>query len=125
MRQSNIEGMTPRQFAVLLCVDVNEDISQTGLVTATGIDRSTLADVVRRLVGRGWLSRRRTRTDARTYAVRITPKGKVALTGASPAAKKADSLVIAGLSTNQRHEFIATLTAIVQNMDLLVLADAA
>ena len=54
----------------------NPDISQTGLVEQTGVDRSTLADVVRRLVKKGLLQRKRTRRDARMYAVRLTAKGQ-------------------------------------------------
>ena len=40
--------LTPRQYAVLASVAKSEGLSQTDLVAATGIDRSTLADVVRR-----------------------------------------------------------------------------
>ena len=39
--------LTPRQFAVLVAVSQNEGLSQTSLVKKTGIDRSTLADIVR------------------------------------------------------------------------------
>src|ERR1700733_2002369 len=38
--------LTPRQYAILACVQQNPDISQTGLVEQTGVDRSTLADIV-------------------------------------------------------------------------------
>src|SRR4029434_1329083 len=53
--------LTPRQLAVLVTVAQNEGLSQTGLVDRTGIDRSTLADIVRRLQRKGLLQRRRTR----------------------------------------------------------------
>jgi DNA-binding MarR family transcriptional regulator len=122
-RQNSKDDMTPRQFAVLLTVDANEDISQTGLVEATGIDRSTLADVVRRLVTRGWLSRKRTRQDARMYAVRLTAKGKAALDSAKPSAKRADDIVLGTLPTRARQEFLETLAQVVAAMDALVVAD--
>lgn len=118
MRQNQKDEMTPRQYAVLITVDANEDISQTGLVEATGIDRSTLADVVRRLVTRGWLARKRTKHDARMYAVRLTSKGKTALDGARPAAKKADEIVLATLPVRQRQEFLETLAQVVDAMDI-------
>ena len=41
-------GLTHRQYTVLLAVDNNDGKSQTELVKLTGIDRSTLADIVRR-----------------------------------------------------------------------------
>jgi DNA-binding MarR family transcriptional regulator len=122
MRQAGAEDMTPRQYAVLLTVEANEDISQTGLVTATGIDRSTLADVVRRLVNRGWLARKRTKHDARMYAVKLTAKGKTALDAARPAAKRADEAVLSTLTSKQRAEFLATLSQVVSGMDKLAQA---
>jgi DNA-binding MarR family transcriptional regulator len=48
--------LTPRQLAVLVTVANNEGLSQTGLVDRTGIDRSTLADIVRRLQPRACCS---------------------------------------------------------------------
>ena len=43
--------ITPRQLAV---IDAHDGPSQTDIVEESGIDRSTLADIVRRLVKRGW-----------------------------------------------------------------------
>jgi len=45
----------------------------------TGIDRSTLAEMVRRMLERGLLSRERTEKDARANAVAITGSGRKAL----------------------------------------------
>ncbi len=39
-----LDDLTPRQLAVLMTVAGNEGPCQTGIVDATGIDRSTLAD---------------------------------------------------------------------------------
>ena len=69
------DDLTPRQYAVLLTVAMNEGLNQTQLVERTGIDRSTLADVVRRMLKKGMLQRRRTRDDARAYAVKLTDEG--------------------------------------------------
>ena len=59
--------LTPRQYAVLVVLAAHENSSQTDIVNATGIDRSTLADIVKRLVDRGLLARRRSKLDARAY----------------------------------------------------------
>jgi DNA-binding MarR family transcriptional regulator len=83
-------GLTTRQFAVLVAVANNRDISQTGLVQATGIDRSTVAEIVKRLLRRGLIKRRRTRLDARTYAVRLSEEGEGLLGQARPAAMRAE-----------------------------------
>src|SRR5436309_11745307 len=89
--------LTPRQYAVLASVAQKPDISQTGLVEQTGVDRSTLADIVRRLVKKGLLQRKRTRRDARMYAVRLTQRGQGALTHARPAASRVDQRLLAPL----------------------------
>ena len=106
-------GITARQFVVLSVVDSLEDPSQTALCEISGIDRSTLADIVRRLVSRGLLSRRRTRQDARMYAVRITPEGKDVLMRALPIARKVDEALVASLSAEQCEHFRAYLQKVV------------
>ena len=98
--------LTPRQFAVLVCVAQNPDVSQTGLVEQTGVDRSTLADVVRRLVKKGLLQRKRTRRDARMYAVRLTAKGQSILNSVKPLASKVDQRILSVLRSDQRGSFI-------------------
>jgi DNA-binding MarR family transcriptional regulator len=98
-------GISARQYVVLSVVDRLEDPSQTTLCKISGIDRSTLADIVRRLVSRGLLTRRRTRNDARLYAVRITPEGKSILEKASPIAVKVDTAVLDRLSISERETF--------------------
>lgn len=108
--------LTPRQFAVLRMVAKVEDLSQTALVEATGIDRSTLADIVRRLVDRGLLQRKRTRQDARTYAVRLTASGRNALNSAMPAAATTDEHVLGALSAGQRKDFLTALQRIVDQL---------
>ena len=85
----------------------------------TGIDRSTLADVVRRLVEKGLLQRKRTRNDARKYAVRLTPKGREALDASHPAAIRADEAILATVPGRLRGEFLATLSNIVKTIDEL------
>jgi DNA-binding MarR family transcriptional regulator len=108
--------LTPRQFAVLRCVADNEDLSQTDLVNMTGIDRSTLADIVRRLVERGMLQRKRTKEDARMYAVRLSASGRTALANAQPAAKTTDTRLLQVLPTEQRQDFIKALSTIVESL---------
>jgi DNA-binding MarR family transcriptional regulator len=109
-------SLTPRQFAVLVAVGQNPDISQSGLVEQTGVDRSTLADVVRRLVNKGLLARKRTRTDARMYAVRLTAKGQSILNSVRPLATKVDQRILSVLRADQRATFIDALGEIVKAM---------
>lgn len=106
--------LTPRQFAVLLSVSQNEGLSQTDLVDRTGIDRSTLADIVRRMLKKGLLQRRRTREDARAYAVRLTEDGRQVLRQTQPFSRRVDDRILAALPTQSRERFIEDLKNIVK-----------
>lgn len=109
--------LTPRQYAVLRTVSESEDPSQTDLVHATGIDRSTLADIVRRLVTRGLLQRKRTREDARMYAVRLSAAGRSALASAEPAARLTDERVLQALTAQQRNDLLKSLAKIIEALE--------
>lgn len=110
-------GLTPRQFAVMKAISNSEEPSQTDLVDRTGIDRSTMADIVRRLTSRGLVQRRRTRRDARMYAVRLTDRGEGALKLAEPAARNTDERILSALTPSQRDSFIRSLSRIVAAID--------
>jgi DNA-binding MarR family transcriptional regulator len=105
--------LTPRQYAVLLTVAQREGLSQTDLVDKTGIDRSTLADIVRRLLKKGHLQRRRTKEDARAYAVKLTDEGRRVLKAAEPVVKRVDERILAALQGPQRERFVHDLRTIV------------
>jgi MarR family transcriptional regulator, temperature-dependent positive regulator of motility len=110
------EDLTPRQFAILLAVSENEGLSQTRLVERTGIDRSTLADIVRRMLKKGLLQRRRTKDDARAYAVKLTDEGTRVLQQAQPRVRRVDSKLLAALPEHDRARFLDDLSRIVSSM---------
>lgn len=105
--------LTPRQYAVLVTVAHNEGLSQTNLVDRTGIDRSTLADIIRRMLKKGLIQRRRTKEDARAYAVRLSEEGWKTLKSAEPMAKRIDDKIMAALPNSNRERFLQDLNVIV------------
>lgn len=111
--EARTRGLTPRQLAVLMVVAAEEGLNQTDLVERTGIDRSTLADLVARLMRRGLIQRRRTKEDARAYAVKLSPQGARVLREAHPGAMAADQRVLACLPPGKRQEFLDALHLIV------------
>ena len=111
-------GITARQFVVMSVVARQGTPSQTEICDLSGIDRSTLADIVRRLVARGLLARRRTREDARMYAVRLTEAGEKALAEAMGAARIVDQVMFSTLSASQRLEFESNLRRMVEELQV-------
>ena len=102
-------NVTQRQFAVLCAVADDEGLSQTGLVRATGIDRSTLADMVARLIAKGLLARERSVSDARANTVRLTDTGRAVLDAAAPRVEAADQRLLDLLGAKKRDAFMDAL----------------
>lgn len=106
-------SLTARQFSILAVAASSEGLSQAAIVHSTGIDRSTVAELVRRLVSRGLLQRRRARGDGRTYQIRLTPAGRAILAEAEPAARDADALVSARVRSLSRGQFREALIEVI------------
>jgi DNA-binding MarR family transcriptional regulator len=109
--------LTARQLAVLVAVAENEGLSQTDLVEHTGIDRSTVADIVKRLTGKRLLQRRRTKEDTRAYAVKLTEDGRKLLRAAEPLARRVDERIFDALPAKQRDQFMGALASIVSMLE--------
>ncbi len=109
--------LTQRQLIVLIAVSGNEGASQTTLVQETGIDRSTLADIVARMIQRDLLLRKRTEADARANSVRLSAKGKRALTSALNALKKTEAKLLAPIPVSKRNDFLKNLALIAAKVD--------
>lgn len=117
MSEVGRNGLTPRQFTVLHAVEQDEGLSQTDLVRKTGIDRSTLADMISRLLKKGLLARERTKTDQRANSVRITAAGKRALSSALPKVTSAEDQILKAVSPKLRADFVKALSEIAAKMD--------
>lgn len=89
--------MTPRQFALLRALadlaaegKENDRINQMRITAATGMDRSTLADVLRRLEARKLIRRKRDKDDRRSLIVTLTPEGRAQLADAEKTAAEVE-----------------------------------
>ncbi len=103
------DALTQRQYAVLAAVAAHEGLTQTDLVHATGIDRSTLADLVARMIGKGLIARERSAADARANTVSLTDTGRAALTSTSPRVAAADARILKLLPARKRDTFLSVL----------------
>ena len=104
--------LTQRQFAVLHATAQQEGLTQTDLVKATGIDRSTLAELVARMVKNGLLERQKLEGDARANAVKLSTEGRTLLEVATLGAMEADEAILSSLPKNKRASFLETLRRI-------------
>lgn len=111
-REAGSRELTKQQFTLLCALDQNDGASQTTLVEITGIDRSTLAEMVRRMLQRGLISRERTEEDQRANAIGISTAGRKALRAARNAADRAERALLDALPAQERLKFIRSLSQI-------------
>lgn len=116
--ESAASGLTQRQFAVLEAASHNAGLTQTDLVKATGIDRSTLADLVARMTAKGLLMRERSVLDARAMTVKVSEEGLAALEAARPCVAAADKRILALLPKSRRDSFLEILSLLAQTADM-------
>lgn len=118
-REAGGKELTKQQFTLLCALEQNDGVSQTALVEITGIDRSTLAEMVRRMLEKGLLSRERTEEDQRANAVAISPAGRKALRAARNAADRAERALLEPLPLPERQKFVKFLSQIAQAAEQL------
>jgi DNA-binding MarR family transcriptional regulator len=108
--------LTARQYAVLFALAHSEGLSQSKLVDATGIDRSTMADIVRRMLKKGIIQRKRDKEDARAYEAKITDEGTRLFKAVTPIIHRIEDKLMGALKGRRVDEFLTNLSMIVGNV---------
>jgi DNA-binding MarR family transcriptional regulator len=111
------DGLTARQFIVLSALAVDLGLSQTHVASRTGIDRSTMTDIVRRLSRRGLVVRKRSKQDARVLVLTITTSGMNALDESVDRARRADIRLQLALDPDAGPIFFDALRRLIKSAD--------
>lgn len=104
-------GLRPPQFALMLTVYQNPGINQTELVKITGVDRSTVADTIKRLEKRG-LIKRKPGEDQRARRLWLTSAGADAVDRDIVGGQRAQDLIMAPIPHADRERFLDLLRQI-------------
>ncbi|MGE5510295.1 MAG: MarR family winged helix-turn-helix transcriptional regulator [Bacteroidota bacterium] len=102
--------ITPRQYAVMRAVAEQPGAHQILISRATGIDRSTLSEVLRRLQRAGLITIRRDRYEMRRWCSHLTEKGRVQLEKAESRARAVGASLLEELGART----VASLEGFVQ-----------
>ena len=105
--------ITRQQFALLLALNKHPNAAQKDLVSATGIDKSTLKEMLGRMIARGWVLRDRDQKDNRAWTMRITPDGLSVLKTHVSGVAAAQREILAPLSPSERATFLRYLRILV------------
>ena len=109
--------ITLRQFAVLAAIAQRPGLRQSDLVRETGIDRSTLADMLTRMQRRGWITRAAHALDQRAQSVSLAHAGAAILASATKHARAADAAILDALPRTKRKPFLNLLTKLAAYAD--------
>jgi DNA-binding MarR family transcriptional regulator len=113
------DGVTLRQSVLLAAIAESEGASQSDLVRMTGVDRSTLAEMMARMERRGLIARAAARDDGRAKSVRLTAQGRRRLDSALPAMRHVDKALLAAVPAANRATFRALLVSLAETADQL------
>lgn len=105
--------ITPVQYALLTTLSLNPDTDQHTLGREVGIDRTNVADVLRRLEQRGFLTRRKGEKDRRAVLARLTPAGEKVTREMFKAMQRAQARLLEPLPPKERAALMAALLRLV------------
>ncbi|MGB7302542.1 MAG: MarR family transcriptional regulator [Burkholderiaceae bacterium] len=106
--------ITPIQFALLTVLRNDQVLDQISLSTTVGIDRTSGADVIKRLQRRGLVERFASTQDRRAMLVRITREGKNLAMNMQPAMQAAQARLIAPLSDAEKQVFTSLMQKLIE-----------
>jgi DNA-binding MarR family transcriptional regulator len=113
-------GLTSPQFAVLNALAHEGELNQTTLRSRARLDRSTAADVIRRMAARRLITHIKDPADARRRVVRLTQAGRAVHSEAVERALQVNEMVLKGLDGTQRMQLVSLLQALLdQHRELL------
>jgi DNA-binding MarR family transcriptional regulator len=103
------DDVTRQQMALLIALYQNPGAAQNALVNATGFDRATIAEMLGRMVSRGWVARSRDPEDGRAWTMHITAEGRNLLLDRISKIVAAQEEILAPLPEELRPVFIRCL----------------
>ena len=103
------------QFAVLTVLDHRPGASQRDLGRALDLDRSTIADLVARMMRRGLIERERDGDDRRRNVLQLTGAGRAELARLRPRVDAIEPALTAGLDPVEREELRRLLSRVLDH----------
>jgi DNA-binding MarR family transcriptional regulator len=106
--------ITSPQFAALNAVYSEPNLDQRTLGQRISLDRSTMAEVVSRLAGRGLIQTERDSRDGRRKTIALTTKGLHTVRQLIPRTHAMTARLVGPLDARQREELLRSLTEVVR-----------
>src|ERR1700746_1795742 len=102
--------LTQKQVSALWLIDDHPDIAQTGLAQRMRMDRATTMAIVNRLEAKGYLVRKKSRSDGRKQALNLTVGGRKALAAAKRAIQQHEHWLKSRFNDKEVDKLVQLLT---------------
>jgi DNA-binding MarR family transcriptional regulator len=106
--------ITSPQFAALNALYSEPNLDQRTLGLRISLDRSTMAEIVSRLSGRGLIQTARDTRDGRRKTITLTPRGLQTVRQLIPRTHAMTARLVGSLDLRQRDELLRLLTQVVR-----------
>lgn len=111
--EEEFEGaVTPRQFALLLALVRSPGVDQITLSNKIAVDRSTIGDMVSRLINNGLIARMRDQEDGRRNLLHLTPTGRKLVRTLRSRVDAVTARLLEPLSEEERELFVTLLARV-------------
>ena len=108
------ENITPVQYGILTVLSLNPWLDQTAIGYELGLDRTTSADVIKRLEEKGWVERRVNPSDRRSRQVLTTPEGLRVMAQLQESMARSQQRLLQPLSPRDQKIFMSLLSELVE-----------
>jgi DNA-binding MarR family transcriptional regulator len=102
-------SLRPLQFTLLVMVAENPGASQSGVCEALGIQKANCVPTMSELERRGFIIRKKSATDARSYELHVTNKGKRILQRAGELQSSHEQQLIERIGVDGREQLLRLL----------------
>lgn len=114
LEETQAHGVTPVQYAAMAAMARRPGVDQRTLASMIGLDTSTLASVIDRLEGRGWVKRSVSPADRRARLLHLTPQAEALIQAMEPDMLRAQERMLEPLPPEQRVAFMHMLRTLVE-----------
>ena len=107
-------GMTPDQFTTLRTLEENRARrpTQSELARLLASDPNTIASLLERMAGAGWIARTRHEQDRRAWRISLLPEGRKKYLEVRQIAVELQTELMAGWPERRREEFLENLQSL-------------
>ena len=112
-------GISGAEFSIMVILSEQDDVSSREINKTTGMDKATITRALGRLIGKGLISRTKSKTDSRLIKLKLTAKGKQTFSKIEENALAWERELVRNIKLSELNNLYTILNKIDANLDRL------